>query len=176
MVKRAEFAGFLGRSASAIYSQLTGGEEDLSVAYRPTVEPGEERETADRLKGAVAARRDMDISRGTTTVGPHRDELGICVGGLSARDYASQGQQRSAAVALKLAEIELMENASGEPPVLLLDDVTAELDTERRARVVQLAAGRCQTLLTTTRLEELQPAELDSAAVFEVRSGKVTPQ
>jgi DNA replication and repair protein RecF len=176
MVKRAEFAAFLARSASAIYSELTSGGEDLSVVYRPTIESGEERETAGRLKEALAGRRDVDVSRGTTTVGPHRDDLAMCMGGLSARDYASQGQQRSAAVALKLAEIEMMETASGEPPVLLLDDVTAELDPERRARVIRLAAGRCQTFLTTTRLEELQPADLDSAAVFEVRSGKVTPK
>ena len=177
MVKRMEFVEFLARSARAIYSELTEGSEELSVTYKPRIEYAnleEEQEIADHLAEAVAARRDIDISLGTTTLGPHRDDLAMSVGGLPARDYASQGQQRSAAVALKLAEIELMETASGEPPVLLLDDVTAELDSERRARVVQLTGGRCQTFLTTTRLEELQAGTVDSAAVFEVRSGKVT--
>ena len=171
--KRASFAEFLARSAAAVYSELTGGAESLSVTYKPSVERVEGDGIRARLLEALRARRELDLSRGTTSVGPHRDDLAISIGGLSARDYASQGQQRSAALALKLAEVELIERESGEPPVLLLDDVAAELDSERRARAVRLAAGRCQTFVTTTRIDELGACPLDSAAVFEVTSGRV---
>ena len=177
MTKRAEFARFLANAASRIHTELTSGGEELALTYKPS--PGNDcAETEDERKSALAehlvARRDIDILRGSTSVGPHRDDLAISIGGLPARDYASQGQQRSVAVALKLAEIELMEEAAGEPPVLLLDDVTAELDESRRARVLQLTRGRCQTFVTTTRLEELAGGDLDFGGVFEVRSGKVT--
>ncbi|MCX8053594.1 MAG: DNA replication/repair protein RecF [Armatimonadetes bacterium] len=176
MVRRERFVAFIASRAKAIYYDLSGGAEELSVSYKPTVECGDEDETRARLKEALLARRDTDISRGVTSVGPHRDDVSILVSGLPARDYASQGQQRSAAVALKLAEVDLMREATSESPVVLLDDVGAELDPGRRARIIELVAGRCQTFVTTTRLEEIISAGLDSATVFEVRSGKVMRQ
>ena len=86
----------------------------------------------------------------------------------------SQGQQRTAAIAMKLAEIDLMCESVGEAPVVLLDDVMAELDEVRRARILQLTVGRCQTLITTTHLSELDKSSLSAATVFEVKSGEVT--
>ena len=170
---------YLAATASDLYASLSGGAEELKVSYKgnPGVERGlTEQQVASLLVGALKARRELDLARGTTSVGPHRDDLSISVAGLPAREYASQGQQRTAAVALKLAEIDLMENAAGEPPVLLLDDITAELDEFRRAKVFEAVQGRCQTLVTTTRLAELDSSIRDTSAQFEVRSGKVTPR
>lgn len=174
--KREEFVRFLSESAARIYSVLTNDSEQLAVAYKSSMNGGGETdaEIAERYAQTLAARREQDIARGITSVGPHRDDLSLGIGGVSVREFASQGQQRSVAVALKLAEIELMEQAAGEAPVLLLDDVTAELDDSRRAKVFELTRGRCQTFVTTTRLAELDPQVAATSTVFEVRSGKVT--
>jgi DNA replication and repair protein RecF len=179
IAKRAEFVTYLAGAASELYATLAAKAEELKVTYKPNPEVDQgsaEQEVASRLASALAARREMDIARGTTSVGPHRDDLSISVGSLPAREYGSQGQQRTAAVALKLAEIDLMEKAAGEAPVLLLDDITAELDESRRAKVFEAVAGRCQTLVTTTRLAELDSSILEGSARFEVISGKVTPR
>ncbi|MGC8862015.1 MAG: DNA replication/repair protein RecF [Armatimonadota bacterium] len=176
MGKRMQFATFLADCAARVYRELTGGKEILSVSYKPSVAVAGGGEIGLGLLQALENRREVDVSRGTTTVGPHRDDLAISVDGLSVKDYASQGQQRSVALALKLAEMDLLARESGEPPVLLLDDVGAELDPERRARAIRLSAGRCQTFVTTTDLEELDQQTLDSAAVFRVTSGEVIPQ
>ncbi|MCE5313842.1 MAG: DNA replication/repair protein RecF [Armatimonadota bacterium] len=174
--RRAKFIGFLAGSAARIYSDLTGGSEELGVSYKPSVDPGtdaSEDEIAQRFAKGLAAKREIDIMRGTTTSGPHRDDVSLSVNGIPAREFASQGQQRSAAIALKLAEIDLMEEYVGESPVVLLDDVMAELDEMRRARVLEVTLGRCQTFITTTSLDEIGGGVLDRASVWEVRSGRV---
>ena len=80
------------------------------------------------------------------------------------------------AIALKLAEIELMSNWAGESPVVLLDDIMAELDDDRRARILTLTADHCQTLITTTHLSDLEHAGMENARVFDVEAGRVTPR
>lgn len=176
MKRRAEFVDFLSQAAARIYGFLTDGSEELSIAYKPSAQvdlSASEAEIAEALGRILSTRREVDLPRATTTVGPHRDDISISIAGLAAREFASQGQQRTAAVALKLAEIDLMEDAVGESPVVLLDDVTAELDELRRARVLEMTVGRCQTLVTTTHLAELSKGALDAAVVFEVRAGTV---
>lgn len=101
-----------------------------------------------RYREALARDPRDDIRRGATPVGPHRDEWRVSLDGVDLRSYGSQGQHRTAALALKLAERAFLEAVSGEPPVLLLDDVLSELDPERRERLLSLAAGTHQTLLT----------------------------
>jgi DNA replication and repair protein RecF len=175
--RRTKFVGFLAGAASRIYSSLTDNSEDLVVAYKPSVDSGadsSEEEISDRFVRKLAAKREIDTMRGTTTSGPHRDDVTLTVNGLAAREFASQGQQRSIAIALKLAEINLMEESVGESPVVLLDDVMAELDECRRARVLEVTLGRCQTFITTTSLDEIDQTALERADVFDVRSGKVT--
>ena len=177
MRRRAEFVGSLSTAAARIYASLSEGSEELMVSYKPSLEGAGEASEEDiraQFLQALAARREVDVSRGITTVGPHRDDVALGVDGLGAREYGSQGQQRTAAIALKLAEIELMEESVGESPVVMLDDVMAELDENRRAQVFELTRGRCQTLLTTTHLSELPESVVREGCVFEVASGKVT--
>jgi len=122
---------------------------------------------------ALAAARPADRARGMTTVGPHRDDLALEIGGRPIREYGSTGQQRSAAVALKLIEIATLRAARDTEPALLLDDVFAELDRERQRRLSRrlLGAGERQVFLTAPRPDELPPGlELD---IWEMDAGRV---
>jgi DNA replication and repair protein RecF len=174
--KRAGFVKTLALAAAEIYATLTDQSEELVVSYRPNLDISEsdsEQEIAEVHAEVLAGKRDMDIGRSTTHSGPHRDDVAISINGLAAREFASQGQQRTAAIALKLAEIGLIREAAGENPVVLLDDVMAELDETRRRRILDSTAG-CQTMITTTHLSDVSPAALENAAVFEVEAGTVT--
>lgn len=173
--RRARYVEFLASSASRIYSTLTEESEGFKIVYKPSVESSaqdSESDIRDRFASVLAARRENDITRSTTTTGPHRDDLILTINDLAAREFSSQGQQRSAAIAMKLAEIDLIEESAQESPVVLLDDVMAELDETRRARILDITLGRCQTFITTTSLEDVGARV--PGQVFEVRSGKVT--
>lgn len=176
--RRQEFLGALSTIASEIYRFLTDSTEELCVGYKPnlcTENSASEQEIREVFLRRLSERRQVDMARGTTTVGPHRDDMDFTVSRLSARDYGSQGQQRTAALAVKLAEIELIEQSTQESPVVLLDDAGAELDELRRTRVVEKVACKCQTIITTARPEELGSKLLESASMFQVRAGTVTP-
>jgi DNA replication and repair protein RecF len=123
------------------------------------------------LREALAARRRAELERAVCLVGPHRDELELQIGGLPARGYASHGESWSLALALRLAGFQLL-RATGEDPVLMLDDVFAELDTDRRDRLAELVADAEQVLITAAVPEDV-PAGL-SGARFTVASGAVT--
>jgi len=143
------------------------GEAQLSYRGRPELAEAAAWDAA--LSGAIANDRD----RGITTVGPHRDDLVIEIGGRALRDYGSTGQQRSAAVALKLIEIAELRQAHGTEPVLLLDDVFAELDRERQSRLARRLMGPDdrQVFVTSPRPDELPPnLELP---VWTVESGRI---
>lgn len=174
--RRAGFVKTLAIAASEIYAVLTDQAEQLVVSYRPNLDiedDSSEQEIAAIHAQVLAAKREMDIGRATTHSGPHRDDVSISIDGLAAREFASQGQQRTAAIALKLAEIGLIREAAGENPVVLLDDVMAELDETRRRRILDSTAG-CQTMITTTHLSDVSATALENAAVFEVEAGTVT--
>ena len=110
----------------------------------------------------MRAAREEDCRRGFTSVGPHRDDYKIIINGKDARAFASQGQQRTAALSLKLAEIEVMREETNEAPVLLLDDVMSELDVSRR-RMLLTRIGGVQTMITCTHLDDLGGAEYEKA-------------
>jgi len=174
--KRLVFLRRLSELAEPLYNQLAGGSENLGIEYEPKVALDSPR-SLDDVRGSfrrdLEVAREADFARRTTTRGPHRDDVLLRVNGLDVRAYGSQGQQRSAALALKLAEIDLIEQMVGEPPVALLDDVTSELDEERRAQVFDLTLGRCQTLVTTTSLAELPRDMVSQSVLFTVASGRV---
>jgi len=179
IARRAEFVRFLSGAAAGIYSTLTGGSEEFLVSYKANVEPGDETteaEISERFLSALGDKRELDLARATTNTGPHRDDLTLMVNGLAAREFASQGQQRTAAIALKLAEIDLMEQTVGESPVVLLDDIMAELDESRRQRIFDSTVGRCQTIVTTTHISEIGQAVIERCTVFDVESGTVSRQ
>ena len=156
---REHLVGELGPLASEHYSRLAGVPTDLGLSY--------ERSWTGPLLEALAAARPRDLQRGVTTVGPHRDELELTVGGLPARTHASQGEQRSLALALQMAAHQLATERLGTAPVLLLDDVFSELDPLRsRALLAGLPPG--QTLLTTA---QPAPAEVSAAKIYAMAEG-----
>src|SRR5690606_6965845 len=109
--------------------------------------------------------------RGMTLIGPHRDDLAFAINGKDVQSFGSQGQQRTAALSLKLAELELMREEIGEYPVLLLDDVLSELDQKRQTQLIETFQSRVQTFITTTGLESVNMSRLRDAAVFHVQGG-----
>ncbi len=151
--KRAEFIGMLSPVAAEIHSYLTDGAEKLEVSPEKKYK-GDEKQLSERLFSELSANYDRDIRLGFTASGPHRDDLDILIDGADAKNFASQGQTRTAALAVKLAEVEIFKKLSGEYPVLILDDVMSELDLPRRKKLVGRTLG-LQTILTCTHAERV---------------------
>jgi DNA replication and repair protein RecF len=129
----------------------------------------------DAWPAALDAAASRDQARGATTVGPHRDDLRLCLEGHGVREFGSTGQQRSAAIALKLLELETLRRAAGEAPALLLDDVFAELDQERQERLAARlrSVGQAQVFITSPRADELGPGM--ELPVWRVSGGEIVP-
>ncbi len=170
--ERAQFLSELGGIASRLHLQLSGGRETLLLAYQPNLPDAE----PDRLAAAMRERLfdalERDRFRGSTSVGPHRDDVAMALDGSDVRVYGSQGQQRTVVLSLKLSELQIMRQLRGESPVLLLDDVFSELD-RRRQRMLLDAVQGCQTFLTCTHLEELSAAGALQMQVYSVSAGNV---
>jgi DNA replication and repair protein RecF len=173
-VARAELVEALVPHGREALAQIGGGEE-LGLRYLPDggMDPAADREAAERaLVSTLARRRDEEIARGATLAGPHRDDLELLIGGRPARTAASQGQQRSIVLALKLAEVRHIAARAGVMPVLLLDDVLSELDPGRRRDLLAgLAAAGLQTLITSS--EPLPDSLPAGTRRFEVAAGRV---
>lgn len=146
MEERARFVRDLSTQAADAYQRIAA-QEPLALHYAPDMDAGE------NLASLLARTRDTDIRRRQTTRGPHRDDVEIAIGEKSARIYGSQGQQKSAALALKLAEIALIHQQTGEHPILMLDEVLAELDAHRAQRLFEALEDKVQCLVTTTERE-----------------------
>jgi DNA replication and repair protein RecF len=110
----------------------------------------------------------------TSLVGPHRDEIELTLNDTPARQYGSQGQQRTLVLALKLAELNLIDSVVGDPPILLLDDVLAELDLHRQHQLLEAIHDRFQTLITTTHLNAFETQWIDRSQILTVQSGKIS--
>ena len=137
---------------------------------------GVEPEIAARLAATLAARLESDRDRGYTSAAPHMDDLVLALDGKGARPFASQGQQRALVLALKIAEIENLRSALGRPPLLLLDDISSELDpAKNRYLLGHLATLSAQAFLTATDRRLLEPAAGPDTAFYKVRNGAVTP-
>jgi DNA replication and repair protein RecF len=171
---RLELVAALTPHVAKAYDAVAAGRGAAGIAYRPSVELTEP--TTDRavlveaLMTALAASRSAEIERGTTLVGPHRDELALSLGPLPAKGYASHGESWSFALALRLAGYDLL-RADGIEPVLVLDDVFAELDTGRRERLAELVGGASQ-LLVTCAVDDDVPAALRGTR-YQVGEGTV---
>ena len=151
--KRVEFIRKLSPLAKEMHAFLTDGAEELEI--KPDkIYDGEEEEIAERLKNRLAGSYEKDLRLGFTTVGPHRDDLDVTISGVDAKAYGSQGQQRTSALSLKLAEVQIFKDLSGEYPILILDDVMSELDLRRRRKLLQNIEG-IQTILTCTHAERV---------------------
>jgi DNA replication and repair protein RecF len=174
--RRAQFLHDLEEYARPIHARLTEDTEYLGLSYRSSFALPERRELEEirsAFAAALAEARGEERRRGVSTVGPHRDELVFLINGHEARIYGSQGQQRTAALSIKLAELSLIREQAGEPPVCLLDDVMSELDDTRRSHIFDVTLGNCQTVLTCTHTRSLPEEALRHARILEVRSGSV---
>lgn len=184
------------RLASRIHHELTRGTEILRLAYEPAYDPlpkpdgqlGLKLDTVidrslielDEIQEGFLARlkeiRGEEIARGVTTIGPHRDDLRFIINKADVSDYGSRGQMRTTLLALKLAEVEWMKERTGEYPVILLDEVMAELDTSRRADLLKYVGEDRQVLFTTTDLTLFSPEFVNDAEIWDVRGGVVAPR
>ncbi len=170
--KRGEFLEKLAPFAKEFHSFLTDGQEELIVKPERKYE-GNEAEIAEILQNRLANNYEKDLRLGFTTVGPHRDDLDVIISGIDAKAYASQGQMRTAALALKLAEVQIFKNISEEYPILVLDDVMSELDLPRRKKLLKCISD-VQTILTCTHAERvLYGAECKK---IRIESGKIKSQ
>ena len=163
---RREFIGELNELICPIHQKLSGGKEKLIIQYEPNTE-------ADQLEAAVKKSREADRKQKTTLVGPHRDDLSFYVNGIDIRRFGSQGQQRTAALSLKLAEIELVKKIKKEYPILLLDDVLSELDGKRQDHLLA-SIRHIQTIITCTGLDDFISHSFQIDKTFRVVSGTVT--
>ena len=174
-VERHRAVASLEGLARRIHQSLTAGREELALIYLASAAqgPAEPAAVAQRLSQRLNAARDREVAAGTSLVGPHRDDLRFLGNGVDMGIYGSRGQQRTIALSLKLAEAEFMLSRSGEPPVLLLDDVLSELDKPRRGHLFSALASYQQVLITTTDLDPFEAEFLAQATVLRVTEGRV---
>lgn len=151
--RRAGYVAMLSPAAAKMHAYLTDGAEELEISSDRHY-PQERAEIEKKLAEEFADNYERDVRLGFTASGPHRDDLKICIGGKEARVYASQGQARTAALSVKLAEAQIFRELSGEYPVLILDDVMSELDLARRRKLLACVDGM-QTILTCTHTEKV---------------------
>jgi DNA replication and repair protein RecF len=192
----------LDRIASGLHGDLTGGVERLHLVYLPALDPepanaaaprtsnGKARmlregvpayharsrdELREQFAGQLRRGRAREIAAGTSLLGPHRDDVAFSVDGRDLRTYGSRGQQRTGALALKLAEVQMMREAAGDSPLLLLDDVMSELDAARRDTLLDALAGVSQAIVTTTDWSDFRPELLGQARCLRVEMGRLLP-
>jgi DNA replication and repair protein RecF len=192
-VRRQRLFTRLMAAASIRYGQIADGER-LEGAYNPSYghvapdragcdaaaaagseEEGEGTPSLDvarqRLLEAIALRRTEERARGLTLIGPHKDEVIFQVNGREARGFASQGQQRSVALAMKVAEIDVLRDVTGKESMLLMDDVLSELDSARRSRLLSLCQGVSQSFITTTDLACIPASHYREGTLIELAGG-----
>jgi len=162
------------------HGSISGSAEVLDVKYDANIEVGPELIAKDNLEGVrqaflekIQQRAIAEHFQGTTLVGPHRDDITFTINSTPARQYASQGQQRTLVLALKLAELQLIEEVVGEAPLLLLDDVLAELDLSRQNQLLETIQERFQTLITTTHLGAFDSQWLRQTQILSVVGGQI---
>lgn len=163
---RKDFVSKLNQIVYDIHRKLSGGREELLLSYEPDTEAAEFEE---RLKNV----RERDLKFGQTTAGPHRDDLSFFIGDIDIRKFGSQGQQRTSALSLKLSEIQLVKHSIHETPILLLDDVLSELDSNRQNFLLN-SIHDIQTIITCTGLDEFVKNRFQINKVFKVVEGHVS--
>lgn len=162
-----------------LYQRISGSSDPLTIDYLPSLDLDQSLDVGSleqQLTAGLHAMRADELARGQTLLGPHRDDLAFRVGRVNLGRYGSRGQQRSVALALKLAEVELMRKRAGDAPVLLLDDVLSELDAQRRAHLLEaIRRPNQQTLLSATDLSDFSVEFLAAITRLRVEEGCVYP-
>ncbi len=163
--RRQLFVEQLNEIILEIHRKLSGGRENLVIQYEPDV-------LIDEYEKKMSLNQERDVKLKQTSTGPHRDDFSFVVGDIDIRKFGSQGQQRTAALSLKLSEIELVKKMTRDNPVLLLDDVLSELDSNRQNYLLS-TIGDIQTIITCTGLEEFVNNRFEIDKVFHIESGKI---
>lgn len=160
---------------------ISNGQESLTIKYKSSVleslniaDVTEEGFTEENLTKVMMKKSFDDIMRGSTKIGPHQDDLGFYINDLDAKMYASQGQQRSIVLSLKLAEINYLKSKTGTYPVLLLDDVLSELDKNRQLKLLDAINENVQTFITTPSISDIKEDLLKKAKVFKIEDGNIS--
>ncbi len=164
--RREAFIAQIREITGELHHKLTNGKEEMEITYEPGVRVEEYRE-------ALKKSRDKDIRLRQTTVGPHRDDFSYVANQVDLRKFGSQGQQRTAALSLKLSEIELIKKLTKDTPVLLLDDVLSELDESRQTQLLNIM-GDIQTVVTCTGVDEFVKQRMKIDKIYRVENGKVS--
>lgn len=176
--RRYRFLGYLSKSATEAYHNISLASEELTLEYVSSVSEITATDSTEqiyqKLLTAFQKNRAVELKRGTTLVGPHRDDLEFRLNDQDAHLYASQGQQRTIALSLKLAEIQLVHQITGEYPLLLLDDVMSELDHGRQSALLSYIHGKTQTFITTTDLEGISWEIIKQPKIYQIKSGKIS--
>ncbi len=166
IAEREKFLSYLGGIVQDIHASLTQQGEKIGLLYEPDT-------TLDTFSSDLKAAREKDSHLKTTTVGPHRDDFAIRVNDIDMRKFGSQGQQRTAALSIKLSEIEILKQKTKDTPILLLDDVLSELDSSRQNYLLK-SISHIQTLITCTGLDDFIENRFPINQVYEVVAGHVT--
>ncbi len=193
IASRLRMVAALEKVAQKIHGELTGGEEDLRLFYKSSLpleegyqlplnahpafalssSPATGEAIAARFQEALRHQRRLEVERGMTLVGPHRDDLRCLVGDMDLTIYGSRGQQRTCALSLRLAQVRLIQGETGEQPVLLLDDVMSELDQERRRYLLAALREQEQAIITATQLTPFPPDFLEKATLYRIVEGRL---
>jgi DNA replication and repair protein RecF len=171
---RHEALAAMAQPLAAAHREIAPEETSLSLRYVSNVEPGPAESNEDALRRRLRETADKEVWNGATLVGPHRDDLAFESDGRELTEFASRGQQRTAILALKLAELDVLTALDSRPPLLLLDDVFSELDPERRAHLVRRIGELPQAIVTTTTPDDLDPALVAASTLWRVEPGRVT--
>jgi len=174
--KRFQFMDYLQKWAEPIHLGISRGLEKLTVAYDSTIgieADWSENSMKTHIENKLKDSQKRELDRGVTLYGPHRDDLKFFVNDYDVQVYGSQGQQRTTALSLKLAEIELIKQEVGEAPVLLLDDVLSELDDYRQSHLLNTIHGDVQTFVTTTSVDGIAHETIQQAEMFHVKQGTI---
>lgn len=179
MLRRDQTVAELSKLAEATHDELSGGQGKLRIVYCRSIDKDtgdgscHTDEIAEAFTQALQSVRHKELAQGISLAGPHRDDLRFLTDEVDIGVYGSRGQQRTVALAIKLAEAKFMLGKTGEYPILLLDDVLSELDSRRRSHLLQSVAEYQQVLMTTTDLDDFEPGFLAQADVFTVSAGCV---
>ncbi|KRL05868.1 DNA replication/repair protein RecF [Liquorilactobacillus oeni] len=179
IAKRIVFLTGLEKYAQKLQEQITHTKEKLQFRYETSVAAAAQKSVEDlysALKLLYKTNRKKEIIQGTTLYGPHRDDVLFLINQKNVHVYGSQGQQRTTALALKLAEIDLMKEETGEYPILLLDDVLSELDGSRQTQLLRTIQDKVQTFLTTPSISEITRKLIKDPEVFRIKHGEVSVQ
>lgn len=174
--KRFEFLSLLENWAKEIHFNISRGNETLKIQYKPTIDVSDDDDLTKMIKefnSKFDTIKAKEIERGTTLFGPHRDDVVFYVNDRDVQTFGSQGQQRTTALSVKLAEIELIHSEIGEYPILLLDDVLSELDDYRQSHLLNTIQGKVQTFVTTTSIDGIDHETLNEAAIYHVKLGEM---